>query len=124
MFIPGLKLRFNIEINEYIPEITQDAGVKLTITQPNEMPFPLYQSLSLAPGFKTDIALKRVNNLIVVLFFLRLFFSDYYLSQIHGCPCVLHKQCFIIKIEINIKVVNCRNSTPTTNHSLELHISL
>ena len=62
--ILGLHLELNIELEEYIPEITREAGVKVTVTQPDEMPFPLYQSLSLAPGFQTDIALKRVNTVI------------------------------------------------------------
>ena len=51
----------NIELDEYIPQLTADAGVKVSITEPGEMPFPIYNSLSLAPGFQNEIALKRVN---------------------------------------------------------------
>lgn len=56
----GLKLAFNIELDEYIPQLTADAGIKVLITQHREMPFPTYSSLSLAPGFYNQIAVKRV----------------------------------------------------------------
>ena len=48
-------------MNEYIPQVTSDAGIKVSITEPDEMPFPIYNSLSLAPGFQHEIALKRVK---------------------------------------------------------------
>ncbi len=67
LLITGLKLVLNLELHEYIPELTPDAGVKVSITEPNEVPFPTYNSLSLAPGFKNEIAMKRVNIITTIL---------------------------------------------------------
>ena len=57
----GLKLVLNLQLNEYIPQLRQDAGVRISITEPAEMPFPIYNSVSLAPGFQNEIALKRIQ---------------------------------------------------------------
>ena len=52
---------FNIELHEYVPQLTKDAGIKVSINERDEMPFPIYNSLSLAPGFNNEIAMKRVT---------------------------------------------------------------
>ncbi|XP_028397481.1 amiloride-sensitive sodium channel subunit gamma-like [Dendronephthya gigantea] len=57
----GLKLVFNLQLDEYIPQLTKDAGIKVSITERDEMPFPIYNSLSLAPGFNNEIAMKRTK---------------------------------------------------------------
>lgn len=63
-FCTGLKLVFNIELEEYIPQLKSNAGVKVSINEPGEMPFPIYNSLSLAPGFQSEVAMKRVSPVL------------------------------------------------------------
>ncbi|XP_022808058.1 amiloride-sensitive sodium channel subunit alpha-like isoform X3 [Stylophora pistillata] len=56
----GLSLELNIEQGQYIGSLTQEAGVRIDISDQGEMPFPLEKGLSLAPGYATSIGMRKV----------------------------------------------------------------
>ena len=55
-------LELNIEQREYIGALSEEAGVKLDMSNQGEMPFPLKRGLSIAPGFETSIAFRKVSE--------------------------------------------------------------
>ncbi|XP_077982690.1 uncharacterized protein LOC144437595 [Glandiceps talaboti] len=55
----GLKLTLFIEQDEYIPLYGQEAGVRVLIHQPDIIPFPEDEAITVAPGLKTSIGLRR-----------------------------------------------------------------
>ena len=59
-FFLGLSLELNIERGQYIGGITQEAGVRVDISNQGEMPFPFEKGLSIAPGYATSIGLRKV----------------------------------------------------------------
>ncbi|KAM7446208.1 ligand-gated sodium channel [Porites harrisoni] len=56
----GLSLELNIERGQYIGGITEEAGVRVDISNQGEMPFPFEKGLSIAPGYATSIGLRKV----------------------------------------------------------------
>ncbi|XP_078373784.1 epithelial sodium channel subunit alpha-like isoform X2 [Oculina patagonica] len=56
----GLTLEINIEQNEYVSQLSQEAGVRVLIGVQKEMPFPYEQGMSVSPGFSTAIQLRKV----------------------------------------------------------------
>ncbi|KAL9986110.1 hypothetical protein ACROYT_G000190 [Oculina patagonica] len=50
----------NIEQDEYFGELTEEAGIRIDISDQGEMPFPLEKGMSPAPGYATMIGLKRI----------------------------------------------------------------
>ena len=58
----GLVLELNIEQREYIGALSEEAGVKLDMSNQGEMPFPLKRGLSIAPGFETSIGFRKVSE--------------------------------------------------------------
>ncbi|KAL9986112.1 hypothetical protein ACROYT_G000192 [Oculina patagonica] len=56
----GLAIELNIEQDEYFGELTEEAGIRIDISDQGEMPFPLEKGMSLAPGYATMIGLKRI----------------------------------------------------------------
>ncbi len=59
-FLKGLAIELNIEQDEYLGELTEEAGIRVDISEQGEMPFPLEKGMSLAPGYATMIGLQRV----------------------------------------------------------------
>lgn len=55
----GLILELNIEQEEYLGQMSPEAGIKLDISPHGEMPFPLERGLSLAPGYATMIGMRK-----------------------------------------------------------------
>lgn len=51
----------NIEQNEYVGQLSSEAGVRVFIGVQNEMPFPYEQGMSVSPGFSTAIQLRKVE---------------------------------------------------------------
>ena len=58
----GLILELNIEQEEYLGQMSPEAGIKLDISPHGEMPFPLERGLSLAPGYATMIGMRKVKE--------------------------------------------------------------
>ena len=50
----------DIEQQEYIDQLTQNAGAVVLISVRGKMPFPYEEGLSLAPGFATSMGLRLV----------------------------------------------------------------
>ncbi|PFX34951.1 Amiloride-sensitive sodium channel subunit beta [Stylophora pistillata] len=55
----GLILELNVEQEEYVGQMSPEAGIKLDISPHGEMPFPLERGLSLAPGYATMIGMRK-----------------------------------------------------------------
>ena len=55
-------LELNIEQHEFIGALSEEAGVKLDMSNQGEMPFPLERGLSIAPGFETSIGFRKVSE--------------------------------------------------------------
>ncbi|KAH3701060.1 hypothetical protein DPMN_076043 [Dreissena polymorpha] len=60
--VSGLTLELNIEQDDYIPALAQDAGVKIVIHERGTYPIPEDAGLSLPPGMKTSIGLDKVKR--------------------------------------------------------------
>lgn len=56
----GLNLEINIDQEEYIGQLTPQAGIRVDISKPGEMPFPLEKGVSLAPGYATMLGLRKI----------------------------------------------------------------
>ena len=54
-------LELNIQQDEYIGPLTEKAGIRLDISRPGEMPFPLEKGFSIPPGFETSMGLRKVS---------------------------------------------------------------
>ena len=59
-FLPGLTLELYLEQNEYLPELTESAGIRMSITPQSIMPFPQDDSTLVSPGEVTFIGLTMV----------------------------------------------------------------
>ena len=60
-YCTGLNLVLNIEMKEYVGNFTE-AGIRVAISDAGEMPFPLENGLSAAPGFSTSVGLVKVGQ--------------------------------------------------------------
>ncbi len=50
--------------NEYIPLLSQEAGVRVLINGQHNIPFPVDEGFTVSPGFATSIGLRKVCNII------------------------------------------------------------
>lgn len=66
IFFSGLTLEINIEQDEYVSSLGQEAGVRVFVGVPNDMPFPFEQGTSVSPGFATGIELRKVMSPICI----------------------------------------------------------
>ena len=57
----ALKLIFNVNQSDYIPDLVQDAGIRLSIPKPWTDPFLQNSGLSVATGLQTEISLVQVK---------------------------------------------------------------
>ncbi|KAK3725318.1 hypothetical protein QZH41_012013 [Actinostola sp. cb2023] len=57
----GLVIEFDTQQEEYIDQLTQDAGAVVQVSPRGQMPFPFEEGLSLAPGFSTSIGLDMIR---------------------------------------------------------------
>ncbi|XP_044162699.1 degenerin-like protein asic-1 [Acropora millepora] len=55
----GLSLELNVEQDEYIGLMTPEAGIRMDISTPGEMPFPMEKGISISPGYATMIGLRK-----------------------------------------------------------------
>ena len=63
MLVAGLTLDIFIEQHEYIPTVSDSAGLRIIIHDQNEMPFPDDRGYNLSPGMKTSIGMDKVRYL-------------------------------------------------------------
>jgi hypothetical protein len=57
---PGLSLLLNVETDEYV-QFSDTVGIKIVVHPPDVMPFPEDQGITIAPGFATSVAIRRVR---------------------------------------------------------------
>lgn len=55
-------MEINVEQNEYVGELTKDAGIRVYIGEPGKVPFPYEKGLSVGPGSATSVGMKKVKN--------------------------------------------------------------
>ena len=51
-----------MEQDEYIGLMTPEAGIRMDISTPGEMPFPMEKGISISPGYATLIGLRKVTH--------------------------------------------------------------
>lgn len=49
-----------INQEEYIPSLSQEAGVRILLTPQRNIPFPVDEGFTVSPGFATSIGLRQV----------------------------------------------------------------
>ena len=59
-FLTGLTLDLFINQMEYIPSLSQEAGVRVLLTTQRNIPFPVDEGFTVSPGFSTSIGLRQV----------------------------------------------------------------
>lgn len=57
----GLTLDLFVNQNEYIPSISQEAGVRVLLTPQRNIPFPVDEGFTVSPGFSTSIGLRQLH---------------------------------------------------------------
>ena len=62
LIVPGLTLELFIEQDEYVPELTENAGVRVTIHPQDRMPFPEDDGLLASADFMTMIGVTMVSD--------------------------------------------------------------
>ncbi len=62
----GLSMELFVEQHEYMAMLTDAAGIRLMIHNQSVMPFPEDLGLSIRPGTKTFVGMKRVMNLSIL----------------------------------------------------------
>ena len=62
IILTGLTLELYLEQNEYLPELTESAGIRVSITPQSVMPFPQDDAVLVAPGELTFIGLTLVRH--------------------------------------------------------------
>lgn len=60
LFLLGLELELYIEEHEYISDIQESSGIRVTIHEQNKMPFPEDEGLSVQPGALTSVGIRKV----------------------------------------------------------------
>ena len=61
VFLVGLKLSFNIEQDEYVPDLSESAGIRVLIHDRGEMPFPEDKGVDISPGRLTSVGIRKVK---------------------------------------------------------------
>ena len=59
-FSSGLTLDLFVNQDEYIPSLSQEAGVRVLLTDERSIPFPVDEGFTVSPGFATSIGLRKV----------------------------------------------------------------
>ncbi|PFX34954.1 Acid-sensing ion channel 2 [Stylophora pistillata] len=90
----GLTLEINIEQDEYISQLSQEAGVRVFLGGQEEMPFPREQGISVAPGYSTAIQLRKACKISCLVQAMK-----------SNCGCVIYELKYS-----NIPVCNVENT--------------
>lgn len=57
----GLTLDLFVNQMEYIPSLTQEAGVRVLLTPQRVIPFPVDEGFTVSPGFSTSVGLRQLQ---------------------------------------------------------------
>lgn len=69
-FSSGLTLDLFINQQEYIPSLSQEAGVRVLLTPQRSIPFPVDEGFTVSPGFATSIGVRKVGHTHPNIYFL------------------------------------------------------
>lgn len=61
LFPLGLVLEMNVEQNEYLGDLTRDAGIRVQIEDKRKVPFPYEKGFSVGPGSATSVGIRKVS---------------------------------------------------------------
>ena len=67
MFSLGLEMDIFINQGEYTA-LTDEAGVRVVLTDQTRMPFPFHEGFSVPTGFSTSVGIKKVKILNLLKF--------------------------------------------------------
>ena len=73
-FSSGLTLDLFVNQEEYIPSLSQEAGVRVLLTAERSIPFPVDEGFTVSPGFATSIGLRKVC--LINIFCYEFYFSN------------------------------------------------
>lgn len=59
-------MEINVEQNEYVGQLTKDAGIRVHIGEPGKVPFPYEKGFSVGPGSATSVGMKKVWNIFII----------------------------------------------------------
>jgi hypothetical protein len=59
--VSGLSLRLNIEQEEYLKYVSDEAGVRVILHDQGMMPFPYLEGFSVSPGTATSVGMQKVS---------------------------------------------------------------
>lgn len=62
IYYKGLSLDLNIEQEEYVDELTDEAGAIIVVHNARQMPFPYDEGITVPPGFSSSIAIRKARN--------------------------------------------------------------
>ena len=65
--ITGLAVTFNIQQDEYVGDIAQEAGVRVVVHSRDRMPFPEDEGVSVIPGQMTYIGMRLVRHRVRIV---------------------------------------------------------
>ena len=54
-----------MEQNEYLGDLTKDAGIRVQIESPGKVPFPYEKGFSVGPGSATSVGLRKVREILL-----------------------------------------------------------
>ncbi|KAK3725317.1 hypothetical protein QZH41_012012 [Actinostola sp. cb2023] len=66
----GLSLILNVEQHEYIDGITAVAGLSVIVGSHGQMPFPVFEGISVGPGLSTSMQIQMVTSSTLSFYFL------------------------------------------------------
>lgn len=52
----------NVEQNEYLGDLTRDAGIRVQIEDKRKVPFPYEKGFSVGPGSATSVGIRKVSH--------------------------------------------------------------
>ena len=52
----------NVEQNDYLGDLTQDAGIRVQIEDKGKVPFPYEKGFSVGPGSATSVGIRKVSH--------------------------------------------------------------
>lgn len=61
LYFQGLILELNTEQNEYLGQLTQEAGIRVVVSKQGKMSSPLEKGFSIAPGYSTSVGIRQVK---------------------------------------------------------------
>ena len=65
--LSGLSMRINIQQEDYLKYVSDEAGVRVMLHNQGMMPFPYLEGFSVSPGTATSVGMQKVCWSFLVL---------------------------------------------------------